>query len=225
MSDWNDVMSRRQRRYEKKSHGWKARSGLLSPEWQCAACKTQLLLGKDTCRGCSKQRDTKQDEYINEWSQSVAWPQQSGSPSGGAAYPVSKPKGPAQALAQTRQELAKAQATVMPEGCIRILEQAQPLGQKMDQAQARFRRAIESGEKAMEALQKAQANFEQAQQEVMQAQTDLDLLMQEAPVPATPVAQVNVSVDRTFGSFDRDHRKLVEPRRRSTTRAPDTCNS
>ena len=44
----------------------------------------------------------------------------------------------------------------------------------------------------MQALQKAQENFEQAQQEVMQAQTDLDLLMQEAPLPVMPVPQVNL---------------------------------
>ena len=85
----------------------------------------------------------------------------------------------------------------MPEACLRILEnsvqqqetatkQAQPLGQKKDQARARFRRVVESGEKAMQALQKAQENFEQAQQEVMQALTDQDLLMQEAPLPVMP---------------------------------------
>ena len=97
----------------------------------------------------------------------------------------------------------------MPEACLRILEkevqqqktamkQAQPLGQKMDQARARFRRAVESGEKAMQALQKAQENFEQAQQEVMQAQTDLEMLMQEASLQVMPVPQVNVSLVRTL---------------------------
>ena len=49
----------------------------------------------------------------------------------------------------------------------------------------------------MQALQKAQSNFEQAQQEVMH-QTDLDLLMQEAPLPVMPVLQVNVSLVRTL---------------------------
>ena len=53
------------------------------------------------------------------------------------------------------------------------MKQAQPWGQKIDQARARFRRAVESGEKAMQALQKAQENCEQAQQEGIQAQTDL----------------------------------------------------
>ena len=43
------------------------------------------------------------------------------------------------------------------------MKQAQPFGQKMDQARAGFRRAVEAGEKALEALQKAQANFEAAQ--------------------------------------------------------------
>ena len=103
------------------------------------------------------------------------------------------------------QQLAQAKASALPDECIRILEndvqkeeaamkQAQPLGQKMDQARARFRRAVHSGEKALQALQKAQANFEQAQQEVMQAQTDLEVLMQEAPLPVMPVAQFNVGL-------------------------------
>ena len=107
----------------------------------------------------------------------TAWPQQSGYPSGNsfgeATHSGNKPKGPAQALATARQQLAQARAAAMPEACLRILEnevqqqktamkQAQPLGQKMDQTRARFRRAVESGEKAMQALQKAQENFEQA---------------------------------------------------------------
>ena len=96
---------------------------------------------------------------------------------------MNKPKGAAHALALDRSRWHS-----MPEECIRILEskvqkeeaamkQAQSLGQKMDQARARFRRAVESGEKAMEALQKAQEKFEQAQREVVQAQTDPDKLM------------------------------------------------
>ena len=149
-------MSRRQRRYEKKSHGWKAQYGLRAPEWHCAACKTRSFLSRDTCRGCSKQRDVKQYEYINEWSQTVAWPQQSGNPSGEAAHSGNKPKGPAQALPLARQQLAQARAAALPEACLRILEnevhqqetatkQAQPLGQKMDQARARFV-ALSAGE-------------------------------------------------------------------------------
>ena len=76
-------------------------------------------------------------------------------------------------------------AAALPDECVRIFEnkvqqeeaarkQAQPFGQKMDQARGSFRRAVESGEKAMEALQKAQENFEQAQQEVIEARMDLD---------------------------------------------------
>ena len=38
----------------------------------------------------------------------------------------------------------------------------------------------------------------QAQQEVMQAQTDLDTLMQEAPLPVMPVPQVNRSLVKTL---------------------------
>ena len=101
-------------------------------------------------------------------------------------------QGPAQVLAQTRHELAQARELGMPEVCIRVLKckvlkeeaemkQAQPMGQRMDQARARFRRAVEAGEKAKEAMPKAQANFEQAQQKAVQAQLDLHKLMQEAP--------------------------------------------
>ena len=79
------------------------------------------------------------------------------------------------------------------------MKQAQPLGQKMDQARARFRRAVESGEKAMEALQKAQENFEHAQQ-VIQAQTDL-----EAPLPRDACSTGQCEPGQNHGSFDRDH--------------------
>ena len=172
MSEWNDVTSRRQRRYETKSQGWRAQSGLRAPEWRCAACKTRSFPSRDTCRGCGKLRDVKHDEYI-KWSQTVAWPQQGGGSSRDVAYPRNKPKGAAFALA--RQQLAQAKASALLEACIRILEnevqeeeaamkQAQPMGQRRDQARARFRRAVESGEKAMQVLQKAQENFEQAQE-------------------------------------------------------------
>ena len=50
------------------------------------------------------------------------------------------------------------------------MRQGQPMGQRMDQARARFRRAVQAGEKAQEAMLKAQANFEQTQQEIVQAQ-------------------------------------------------------
>ena len=156
MSEWNEATSRRQRCYERKSQGWRAQSGLRAPEWQCAACQTRSFLSKGTCRGCSKQRDEKRDECINEWAQTAAWPQQGGASSGDDSHPVNKPKGAAQALAQARQQLAQAKATGMPERCIRILEEevqkeeaamklAQPMGQRLDQARARFRRIVEAG--------------------------------------------------------------------------------
>ena len=55
------------------------------------------------------------------------------------------------------------------------MRQAQPMGQRMDQARARFHRAVDAGEKAQEPTLKAQANFEQAQQ-VIKAQADLHKL-------------------------------------------------
>ena len=89
----------------------------------------------------------------------------------------------------------------MPERCIRILEEevqkeeaavklAQPMGQRMDQARARFRRTVEAGEKAVKVLQRAQANLEQAQQDILEAQTDLATLMKEESLPVMPVPHV-----------------------------------
>ena len=109
---------------------------------------------------------------------------------------VSRQKGAAQALALAKQKVASAKAADFPDECSRILEEtvqqkvadtpeeckqileakvqqeeaamkrAQPSGQKMDQARARFRRAVDAGEKAMLTLQKAQESFEQAQKHV-----------------------------------------------------------
>ena len=130
-------------------------------------------------------------------------------PRGAAARPAGTAKGPAQVLAQSRQQLAQAREQGHSEECICVLEwkvlkeeaetkQAQPMGQRMDQARARFLRAVEAGEKAQEAMLEAQASFEQAQQEVVQAQLDLHRLMQEAPLPAMPAPQVNVSLVKSL---------------------------
>ena len=95
-------------------------------------------------------------------------------------------------LAQTRLQLAQAREQGYPEECIRILEaemrQAQPMGQRMDQTRARFRRAVEAGE----------AHFEQAQQEVVQAQMGLHKLMQEVPLPVIASPQVNVNLVKSL---------------------------
>ena len=143
----------------------------------------------------------KHDEYINEWSQRTLR---------GCCFPCEQAeKVQPRLLHSARQQMAQAKASALPEACLRILEckmlkketamkQAQPMGQRMDQARARFRRAVESKEKAMQALQKAQENFEQAQQEVMQAQTELEKLMQEAPLPVMPVPQVNMSMVKSL---------------------------
>ena len=75
---------------------------------------------------------------------------------GAAPRPASTAKGPAQVLAQSRQQLAQARESGMPEECIRVLgckvlkeeaemKMAQPMSQRMDQARARFRRAVEAG--------------------------------------------------------------------------------
>ena len=224
-------MTRRQPRYAKNSQGWRAESGLRAPEWRCATCKTRSFVSRDTCRGCNKQRDEKHDEYFNEWSQTAAWPKQGG---GSTARLVNKPKGPAQALALPRQQLVQAKASAIPEECIRILEskvqkeaamkQAQPVGQKMGPSAGQISSDCRIWREG-EALQVAQETFEQAQQKVTQAQTDLDKLMQEAPLTAMPVPQVNMSLVKTLealtGIIENMWNPDAGPRRRATTRSSD----
>ena len=62
MSEWCEV-TRRQRRYAKKSQGWRAQSGLRAPKWQCAACKTRSFHSR-THAGAATSRDETQDKYV-----------------------------------------------------------------------------------------------------------------------------------------------------------------
>ena len=193
-------------------------AGQSQPEWQCAKCYARNFLRKNKCRECGKVKELQKDSSVDERGLIAPWPRQSGGgmTSGAATRPASTPKGPAQVLAQTRQQLAQAREHGHPEGCIRILEckvmkeeaemkQAQPMGQRMDQARARFRRAVDVGEKAQEAMLKAQANFEQAQQEVMKAQSDLHKLTQEAPLAEMPTPPVNMNLVKTCEIQRQDH--------------------
>ena len=113
MFEW---CGRRQRRYAKRSQGWRA------PEWQSAACKVRSFLSGNTCRVCNSLKDEAHDVYINEWAQTAAWLQQSGGLCGASARFESKTIGAAQALALAGQQLTQAKASAMPDECIRILE-------------------------------------------------------------------------------------------------------
>ena len=126
-----------------------------------------------------------------------------------------------------REQLTQAKASAMPEESVRILErqvppeeiamkQAQPLGQKMEQARARFRWAIESKKKAQETFE---ASATRGGTKLRRTWTSS---RKEAPLPIMPVPQVYVSLVTNLGSFDKHHRQHVEPRRRAATRSPDT---
>ena len=78
------------------------------------------------------------------------------------------------------------------------MRQAQFPGQRKDQARARFKKAVVTGEKAMETLQKAQQAFEQAHQEVVQAYMDLEHLEREASSPVVPNLQTNANLVGTL---------------------------
>ena len=98
------------------------------------------------------------------------------------------------APATARQQLQSAVPAGLPENCTTILQEqarqeeesitkARPPGHKMDQVRARFKRAVEAGEKALKNVGKAQKIFAAAQEEVILAQTDLENLTKESPMP------------------------------------------
>ena len=76
------------------------------------------------------------------------------------------------------------------------MKQARPMGQRMYQARARSRRAVEAGEKAQDAMLKAQADFEQAQQEVVQALSAS--WCGKPPLLAMPAPQVTVNLVKSL---------------------------
>ena len=127
----------------------------------------------------------------------------SSSPTGG------EPSQGTATLAQARKQLTFAKTAGILVEYIKILEssvqqeeksmrQAQSQGQRKDQARARFKKVVVTGEKAMETLQKAQQALEQAQQEVVQAYMDLEHLEREAPSLVVPTPQTNSNLVGTL---------------------------
>ena len=142
MSEWREVVNRRLHRHERNSRGKQAMAGQRQPEWQHAKCYTRSFLSKSGCRGCGKEKDAEGLVCRREWSD----------------------------CAMAAPEWRRDDLWRPPQECIRVLEckvlkeeaemkQAQPVGQRVDQARARFRRAVEAGEKAQDAMLKARANF------------------------------------------------------------------
>ena len=231
MSEWSEVASRPQRRCEIKSHGWKAQSELRALEWQCTACKTQSFLSRWTCRGCSKQRDTKQDEFFFEWSQSVSWSQQSGC--GESLGQQTEGTGPSSCDGQTttgsgqsRGDARSVPSHLGERGATAGdgHETSPALGTENGRSEGpissrcRFRR--EGDASAAEGTGEFRAS---------EAGGDAS---PDRPGPAhagSPTASDASSTSQrepgqNLGSFDRDHRKLLESRCRTTTRALDTRN-
>ena len=81
------------------------------------------------------------------------------------------------------------------------MKKAWPLGQAMNQARARFKRAVEAGEKALEHVGKAQKIFAAAQEDVILAQTDLE----------TCKSQVNASFFKTLDALTGAVERLWNP--------------
>ena len=103
----------------------------------------------------------------------------------------------------------------MPEGCSRILErkvqkeeaalkQAQPFGQKMDQARARCRRAVESGEEGE--IRASAAGGDAGPDRPGKAHAGV-----------MPVPQVYVSLVTTLEALTGIIENIWKPRRRPTT--------
>ena len=108
---------RRLHKHDKQSRGWQALAGQRQPEWQCARCCVRNFLSKNNCRQCGKVKELQKDSCVDERGLIAPWPRQSGGgmTSGAATRPAGTAKGPAQVLAQTRQQLAQAREHGHPE--------------------------------------------------------------------------------------------------------------
>ena len=135
------------------------------------------------------------------------WLEEAGGSHGAPARLVSKPKGAAHALAPARQQLTQTQVSAMPEQCIDILEskmqqiamtQAQPLGQQMDQARARFLEPSSRVRKRWKHCRRHRRPWCKRNRMWCRPKWTLDKLMQEAPLPVMPVPRVNLTLVKTL---------------------------
>ena len=210
-------MSRRQRRHDKKATSWRAQAGTASPRVAAFSGRGAFVPQQEHVSWVQLAEGRVARRVHQRRGQRATWPQ----------------AGPEWYFAWYNQALCKwdesgsswrrRRRRNCAGECIGFLEtkvqqqaamkKAEHLGQKMDQARIIFRRAVESGEKAMEVMHKAQESFEQAQQEVIRAQTDLENFMQEAPLPVLAARQVNVSLCKTLETLTRLVETMWNPRR------------
>ena len=200
MAEWQTAQSKSQERRLRKwpkrdaNPGSKAERGQRYPEWQCSArgCDKRTFVWQrngepsSCCRRCHKTLDPTLDKYINEYGQHTEWPasflKQNAPP---AAYSAGTQ------LTQARKQLATAEREGFPTAVldmiredIRKLEEAEredrPLGQRLDQARAQLRKAVDRAEQAEEELSQAQQAMAEAEEEVQRWHAEVQKLTAEA---------------------------------------------
>ena len=121
-----------------------------------------------------------------------------------------------------RRGRTRARAPGLPESCIHLLQEQ--VRQEEEAVKKSPTAGTEDGPSKgvsrgpVEAVEKALETFERAQRAL--AEVEKKVMMKESSMPCLACPQVNVSLFKTFGRFDRGGRKLVEPGCGATTRTP-----
>ena len=233
-------VNRRLHHHEKQSRGRQAMAGQRQPRAAVyELLHAQLPQQERLPGGVAKVKELQTDSCVDERGLIAPWPaptwRRDDLWSGSAPCPAQRIDQP-QALAQSRQQLAQARDLGMPEECIRVLgwQGAEGMRQRRDTLSPRprgwtrrepdFVELSTRGEKAQEAMLKAQGELRASAARGRTGPTRLAQAHAGSPIAGDASSTSQREPGQFFGSFDRDHRKHVEPRRRSTTRAPDTRN-
>ena len=180
--------------------------GNRKPEWECSGpkCgKRTFVIDRDTrartsqCRRCSKPLDMTKDGYIDETGKRTWWPTELLAPadhfSAGFAkrpprHTVSPPPGKP---LSAKEQLKRATESGLDEWILDELRgqiaadeeqarQQRPLGQRLDNARASLKKAVERAEKAEDAVEAAQRQLEEAAEDVNQWHAQVQAFTVEA---------------------------------------------
>ena len=216
MAEWQS-QERRLRKHAQKEKGKRADQGKRYPEWQCSAagCDKRTFVWQingelsTECRRCSKPLDMNYDAYIDEWGQKVPWPAslkkekrklvQAPWPQSGSTY------SPGSQLSAARKQLQTAIKEKFPEPVLALMRkdierlekeerETRPLGQRLDQARAQLRKAVDHAEACEEAMLQAQADMQEAEEAVQAWHAEVQKLTAEARMIDGPTLAIRSTV-------------------------------
>lgn len=180
MSGWSSSKARRQRR---------AATAWDQSEWHCKQCGTGNWMSRRVCRQCSG----------GHWSAPTSLA------ASGSRSSLASPAGEREALQATLAAIADTDETQALRSAVtdRLASLKPPVqpsaGTRLDQAEARCRRAVARKERAAQALAHAQEQFQEAESEEAEAQEALrgvrESVVCECADPKTPLTLITAQLE------------------------------